>query len=158
MRHGLSQSQCEAECVVQIIAGSDTTGTTIRTALLFILSSPRIYNRFMEEARSAINSGLVSPSVPITHGQGTKLPYLRVPPPLPSPKSPPRKSSLTATTTSGHHLRSPPLSAPGPVRALQDGPSRRRHNRWRLSPRRHRGGTQPDRADAVGGGVRVRRR
>ncbi len=78
MRHGLSQAQCEAECVVQIIAGSDTTGTTIRTALLFVLKTPRIYARFMEEARLAISSGHVSSSAPITYEQGRKLPYLQV--------------------------------------------------------------------------------
>lgn len=78
MRHGLTQAQCEAECVVQVIAGSDTTGTTIRTALLFILSTPRIYNRFMEEIRESIATGLVSPVNPITYGQAKKLPYLQV--------------------------------------------------------------------------------
>lgn len=77
MRHGLTQSQCEAECVVQIIAGSDTTGTTIRTALLLILSSPRIYNRFMDEAREAVASGLVSAQKPITYAHAKELPYLQ---------------------------------------------------------------------------------
>ncbi|KAM7208157.1 cytochrome P450 [Naviculisporaceae sp. PSN 640] len=76
MRHGLTQAQCEAECVVQVIAGSDTTGTTIRTALLHILSTPRIYNRFMAEAREAITSGLVSRDKPVTYEQARKLPYL----------------------------------------------------------------------------------
>ncbi|KAK0654821.1 cytochrome P450 [Cercophora newfieldiana] len=76
MRHGLTQSQCAAECVVQVIAGSDTTGTTIRTALLHILSTPRIYNHFKSEATSAISTGLVSPSSPISHDQARKLPYL----------------------------------------------------------------------------------
>src|SRR3569833_3470631 len=78
MRHGLSREQCEAECVVQIIAGSDTTGTTICTALMFVLGTPRIYTRFMKEARSAIDAGLVSSSAPITYEQGRKLPYLQV--------------------------------------------------------------------------------
>jgi len=78
MRHGLSREQCEAECVVQIIAGSDTTGTTIRTALMFVLGTPRIYNRFMKEARSAMDAGLVPSSTPITYEQGKKLPYLQV--------------------------------------------------------------------------------
>ena len=78
MRHGLTQAQCEAECVVQVIAGSDTTGTTIRTALLFIIGTPRVYSHFMKEMRSAVDSGLVSPSDPITYEQGKKLPYLQV--------------------------------------------------------------------------------
>ncbi|KAK1752595.1 cytochrome P450 [Echria macrotheca] len=75
MRHGLSQKQCEAECVVQVIAGSDTTGTTIRTALLFTLVTPRIYNRFMAEAEEGLKTGAVSS--PITYDQGKKLPYLQ---------------------------------------------------------------------------------
>ena len=78
MRHGLTQAQCEAECVTQVIAGSDTTGTTIRTALLFVITTPRVYSSFMKEMRSAVNSGLVSPSDPITYEQGKKLPYLQV--------------------------------------------------------------------------------
>ena len=69
MRHGPTQAQCEAECVVQVIAGSDTTGTTIRTALLLILSSPRIYTRFMTEAQEAVSNGLLSPVSPITYEQ-----------------------------------------------------------------------------------------
>ena len=76
MRHGLTQAQCESECVVQIIAGTDTTGTTIRTALLFLLSTPRIHNHFIGEVRSAITNGLVSPSEPITYETAKRLPYL----------------------------------------------------------------------------------
>ncbi|KAH8892824.1 cytochrome P450 [Thozetella sp. PMI_491] len=77
MRHGLSQRQCEAECVVQVIAGSDTTGTTIRSAIRFIVGTPRIYTNLMDEIRSAIDSGLVSSFAPITYEQGKKLPYLQ---------------------------------------------------------------------------------
>ncbi|KAH8651131.1 cytochrome P450 [Xylariales sp. PMI_506] len=76
MRHGLSQAQCEAECVVQIIAGSDTTGTTIRTAMLYALATPRVYTRLMSEIRSTVDSGLVSSTTTITYEQGKKLPYL----------------------------------------------------------------------------------
>ncbi|KAM7202670.1 cytochrome P450 [Rhypophila sp. PSN 637] len=77
IRHGLTQVQCEAECVVQVIAGSDTTGTTIRTALWMILGSPRIYNRLMDEAKQAIANGLVSADAPITYEQAKKLPYFQ---------------------------------------------------------------------------------
>jgi cytochrome P450 len=77
MRHGLSRDQCETESVVQVIAGSDTTGTTIRSALLFIVGTPRVYIHLMKEAREAINSGKVS-SQPITYKQGKQLPYLQV--------------------------------------------------------------------------------
>ncbi|PVI02590.1 cytochrome P450 [Periconia macrospinosa] len=77
MRHGLSRDQCETESVVQVIAGADTTGTTIRSALLFIMGTPRVYSRLMKEAREAINSGKVSSSQPITFKQGKQLPYLQ---------------------------------------------------------------------------------
>jgi cytochrome P450 len=105
MRHGLSQPQCEAECVVQIIAGSDTTGTTIRTAMLHLLSTPRIYNRFMQEARSAMAEGLVSPSAPITYEQAKKLPYLEVHPFFPllfTLQPPPSPLFITHTHTNRH--------------------------------------------------------
>src|SRR3569833_1993190 len=78
MRHGLSREQCEAECVVQIIAGSDTTGTTIRMVFILDMVTTVIYTSFMKEARSAMDSGLVPSSTPITYEQGKKLPYLQV--------------------------------------------------------------------------------
>ncbi|KAK5655368.1 hypothetical protein OQA88_5935 [Cercophora sp. LCS_1] len=77
IRHGLTREQCEAECVVQIIAGSDTTGTTIRAALRFVLETKHIYDRLMEEIRSAVQEGRVSASLPVTYNQGKELPYLR---------------------------------------------------------------------------------
>ena len=77
MRHGLSRDECESESVVQVIAGSDTTGTTIRSALLFIVGTPRVYSHLMKEAREAVNSGKVS-SDPITYKQGKQLSYLQV--------------------------------------------------------------------------------
>lgn len=78
MRHGLSRDQCETESVVQVIAGSDTAGTTIRSALLFTVGTPRVYSRLMKEARDAINSGKVSSSKPITYKQSKQLSYLQV--------------------------------------------------------------------------------
>ncbi|KAK2025646.1 cytochrome P450 [Colletotrichum zoysiae] len=77
MRHGLTREQCEAECVVQVIAGADTTGTTIRSALMLVTGTPRVYSRFMEEIKSAVDGGLVSSSATITYEQGKKLPYLQ---------------------------------------------------------------------------------
>ncbi|EMD95312.1 hypothetical protein COCC4DRAFT_65407 [Bipolaris maydis ATCC 48331] len=76
MRHGLSRDQCETESVVQVIAGSDTTGTTIWSALLFIVRTPRVYSHLMKEAREVINSGKVS-SKPITYKQGKQLSCLQ---------------------------------------------------------------------------------
>lgn len=76
MRHNLTQSQIASECVVQVIAGTDTTSTTIRTALLHILTTPRIHNTLHTEITSALSSGLLSPSSPITHAQALQLPYL----------------------------------------------------------------------------------
>ncbi|KXJ96300.1 cytochrome P450 [Microdochium bolleyi] len=77
MRHGLSQKQCEVECQVQIIAGADTTGTTIRTALLYVLSTPRIYNRLLKEITAAVTNGAVDADSVITYQQARKLPYLQ---------------------------------------------------------------------------------
>ena len=43
--HGLTKDEAEAEAVVQVVAGSDTTATAIRATLLYIITSPRVYGK-----------------------------------------------------------------------------------------------------------------
>ncbi|KAK6223832.1 cytochrome P450 [Colletotrichum tabaci] len=75
MRHGLTQAQCEAETFVQIAAGSDTTGSLLSTTMLYIITTPRVYQRLKEEIRAAVAAGSVS--YPIALEQAKKLPYLQ---------------------------------------------------------------------------------
>ncbi|KAK1991880.1 cytochrome P450 [Colletotrichum falcatum] len=75
VRHGLTQNECETEVLFQIIAGSDTTATAIRTTFLYTMTSPRAYHSLKQEIATAIAEGRVSS--PITYEEGKKLPYLQ---------------------------------------------------------------------------------
>ncbi|EFQ32837.1 cytochrome P450 [Colletotrichum graminicola M1.001] len=75
VRHGLTQTECETEVLFQIIAGSDTTATAIRTTFLYTMTSPRTYNTLKQEIATAIAEGRISS--PITYEEGKKLPYLQ---------------------------------------------------------------------------------
>ncbi|PIA96035.1 Averantin hydroxylase [Cercospora beticola] len=48
-RHGMKRSQVESEVVLQILAGSDTTATAVRSVLLNVVSCERVYRRLMKE-------------------------------------------------------------------------------------------------------------
>ncbi|KAL2192788.1 cytochrome P450 monooxygenase [Corynascus similis CBS 632.67] len=75
IRHGLTQRECELESIIQIIAGSDTTATTIRTIMLYLMSTPRAYRALQAEIDEAIRAGRVSS--PITQAEALALPYLQ---------------------------------------------------------------------------------
>ncbi|KAK4184486.1 Pisatin demethylase [Podospora australis] len=75
VRHGLTQRQCETEAIFQLVAGSDTTATAIRATLLYIITTPRVYNALQAEIDAAIRSGAISS--PITNAEAAELPYLQ---------------------------------------------------------------------------------
>ncbi|KAK4672007.1 hypothetical protein QC764_610690 [Podospora pseudoanserina] len=75
VRHGLSQRECEAEVLIQIVAGSDTTATAIRATMLYVMTTPRVYQALQTEIDEGIKSGKISN--PITAAEGAKLPYLQ---------------------------------------------------------------------------------
>ncbi|KAK1759048.1 Pisatin demethylase [Echria macrotheca] len=78
IRHGLSQAQCNAEAMVQLIAGSDTTATAIRATLLHIITAPRVYSTLQSEIDAAISSGRICSSTKIvTYAEALSLPYLQ---------------------------------------------------------------------------------
>jgi cytochrome P450 len=76
MRHGLSQRKCETEALIQIIAGSDTTATTIRVVMLYLMTTPRAYRTLQAEIDAGIRAGLISS--PVTGAEAQKMPYLQV--------------------------------------------------------------------------------
>lgn len=76
MRHGMTEKEAVTESLIQITAGSDTTATVIRTTMLYIMTTPRVYQRLREEMRAAIAAGQVSS--PITNEEAKRLPYLQV--------------------------------------------------------------------------------
>ncbi|KAK3396600.1 cytochrome P450 [Sordaria brevicollis] len=76
IRRGLTQRQCETESIFQILAGSDTTATAIRSGLLYLCSAPHAYTRLQREIDSRIASGLIS-SPCITNAESLAFPYLQ---------------------------------------------------------------------------------
>lgn len=75
LRHGLTKEEAEGEALVNIIAGSDTTATAIRTTMLYLMSSPQVYRELVHEVRTAAAEGRLS--TPITDEQARSLPYLQ---------------------------------------------------------------------------------
>ncbi|KKZ65566.1 hypothetical protein EMCG_08591 [[Emmonsia] crescens] len=73
--HGLSQREAEAESLVQIVAGSDTTATNLRITLLLLTTSPKIYTTLVSEIDTAISQTRISS--PVTDAEARALPYLQ---------------------------------------------------------------------------------
>lgn len=75
LQHGLTREEAEGEALVNIIAGSDTTATSIRTTMLYLMSSPQVYRKLAHEVRTAAAEGRLS--TPITDEEARSLPYLQ---------------------------------------------------------------------------------
>jgi cytochrome P450 len=43
MRHGLTVNEIEDEALIQIFAGSDTTAIVIRSVMLHLIATPRVW-------------------------------------------------------------------------------------------------------------------
>jgi cytochrome P450 len=76
MRHGLDKVQCDAELPVVVVAGSDTSASVIKATMLYLMTTPRVYNRLQTEIDEAIKAGKVSS--PITQPEAKQLSYLQV--------------------------------------------------------------------------------
>jgi cytochrome P450 len=75
VRNGIPQKQIEAELLLQIIAGSDTTASAIRSTLLRLLTSPRVLTKLRAEVDAAVADGKVSS--PIQQKESKQLLYLQ---------------------------------------------------------------------------------
>ncbi|KAK3331442.1 cytochrome P450 monooxygenase [Apodospora peruviana] len=75
IRHGMTEKQCQGEAMLQLVAGSDTTATSIRATMLHIITNPRVYRALQAEIDQGIKDGKVSS--PITSAEAQKLPYLQ---------------------------------------------------------------------------------
>ncbi|ETI19663.1 hypothetical protein G647_08675 [Cladophialophora carrionii CBS 160.54] len=71
--HGLSELEISDESLFQLLAGSDTTATIVRTGFLSILSNPHVYRKLQAEA--------LATDIPldtiIPYAQALRLPYLQ---------------------------------------------------------------------------------
>lgn len=75
MSHGFNQIECEVETLFMFIAGSDTTAAALRITMMYVLSTPRVYQRLKAEVATAVLEGKVSS--PITMAEAKGLPYLQ---------------------------------------------------------------------------------
>lgn len=57
VRHGLSKEDVFTEGVLQILAGSDTTATALRSIMLYLITHPRVATRLRAEIDAAVSSG-----------------------------------------------------------------------------------------------------
>ncbi|UNI20893.1 hypothetical protein JDV02_006942 [Purpureocillium takamizusanense] len=77
MRHGLAGDELRSEALEQIIAGSDTTSTGIRGALLHVVTNPRVYARLQREVDDAVAAYGLEDAAIISLAQAKRLPYLQ---------------------------------------------------------------------------------
>lgn len=75
IRHGLSQEQASRESLLNVVAGGDTTATTIRMVMLCLLTNPVAYRKLQQEIDNVISAGTISS--PVTDTEARKLPYLQ---------------------------------------------------------------------------------
>ena len=69
------QKTIENEAVGPVLAGSDTTATVLRAAVLYVATNPRILRTLLAELDAAVASGNLSRPI-VQHDQVRKLPYL----------------------------------------------------------------------------------
>ncbi|KAK4653471.1 hypothetical protein QC762_506620 [Podospora pseudocomata] len=73
IRNGMTRSECEGEAILAVLAGNDTTASTIRSSMLYLMATPHAYARFKKEIKEAVEQGKVSS--PITNEEAQKFPY-----------------------------------------------------------------------------------
>ncbi|KAH7095544.1 putative cytochrome P450 monooxygenase [Paraphoma chrysanthemicola] len=75
VRHGLTKDEVFTEAVLQILAGSDTTATAIRSIMLYLITHPRLYFKLQAEIDNVVASGVASAVV--SDGCLRAMPYLQ---------------------------------------------------------------------------------
>lgn len=73
-RHGMTKDELVTESALQIIAGSDTTASSLRAIFLYLLTHPRVYAKLQAEIDA---SPVTSPSGVICDADARRLPYLQ---------------------------------------------------------------------------------
>jgi len=75
IRHGLTPEEASSESLLQIVAGSDTSASTIRAVILYLLANASAYKKLQAEIDNGIANGTISS--PITDAEARRLPYLQ---------------------------------------------------------------------------------
>ena len=74
-RAGLTEAEAAGEALLQVIAGTDTSASTMRTLLLCLMTTPGAYSALQREIDSGIASGAIS--APIRDSEARRMPYLQ---------------------------------------------------------------------------------
>ncbi|KAI1334087.1 pisatin demethylase [Xylariaceae sp. FL0016] len=75
LRYGATKDEATAEALVQVVAGTDSVAVATRMTLLYLHSTPRVYNKLMAEIDRAAKNGTISS--PIRDTEARQLPYLQ---------------------------------------------------------------------------------
>ncbi|RYP55779.1 hypothetical protein DL771_012370 [Monosporascus sp. 5C6A] len=75
LKHGLSPAEAEMDLSIQMPAGTETSITTIRGILMYLMISPRVYQKLKKEIADGIHDGRISS--PIKNSEAKALPYLQ---------------------------------------------------------------------------------
>ncbi|KAJ4249734.1 hypothetical protein NW762_012075 [Fusarium torreyae] len=75
IRHALTQEEASRQSLLNVVAGSDTSATTIRLIMLSLLSNPVAYRKLQSEIDNGVKVGIISS--PITDAEARKLRYLQ---------------------------------------------------------------------------------
>ncbi|KAI1813704.1 cytochrome P450 [Poronia punctata] len=73
--HGLTPEECQYDMAFMVPAGADTTVTAIRGILLYLMTSPVLYQKVKKEIRDGIKDGRISE--PVTNEQAKSLEYIQ---------------------------------------------------------------------------------
>lgn len=78
VRQGLTADELVTESLLQLVAGTDTTATAIRSTMLYLLTHPRVYARLQAEIGEAVAASR-APPVPavVADAEVKALPYLQ---------------------------------------------------------------------------------
>jgi cytochrome P450 len=78
VRHGLTKEEVFTEATLQIMAGSDTTATALRSIMLYLITHPRILLKLRAEVDAAASTGLAAVPPGIVTDECLKnMPYLQ---------------------------------------------------------------------------------
>jgi cytochrome P450 len=72
IKHGLDQKQAELEAAVQVILGTDTVVSSLRSISLYVITNPHVYAKLQAELDSASLSSPIA-----TDSEVRELPYLQ---------------------------------------------------------------------------------
>ncbi|KAF3765591.1 putative cytochrome P450 monooxygenase [Cryphonectria parasitica EP155] len=75
LKHGLSPAEAELDLALLMPAGTETSITTIRGILMYLMVSPNAYQKLRQEITDGIREGRISS--PVTSEETKHLPYLQ---------------------------------------------------------------------------------